>query len=154
MNEFADVRGDFWMPAADQAAVLKMWITGEPAKTFVLQRLTERIDAGATGLNGEDIAASTPGYMKELVMQCCREAIEKIDETGEDLRRELLNALNGSDREACPRCGTETSLAKAWKMAGRPSKTGERLQLTIGYYKCSKCNKPFRRVLAKEKIKA
>jgi hypothetical protein len=82
------------------------------------------------------------------------DAIGQIDTTGEDLRRELINALNGSDREACPRCGTETSLVKAWKMAGRPSKTGERLQLTIGYYKCSKCNKTFRRVLAKEKIKA
>jgi len=82
------------------------------------------------------------------------DAIEQIDKTGENLRRELLNALNGSDREACPRCGTETNLVKAWKMAGRPSRTGQRLQLTIGYYKCSKCNKAFRRVLAKEKIEA
>ena len=82
------------------------------------------------------------------------EAIEKIDETGEGLRRELLNSLNGSDKAECPRCGIDTSPVKTWKMAGRPSKTGERLQLTIGHYKCPKCNKTFRRVIAKEKIKA
>ena len=82
------------------------------------------------------------------------EAIEKIAKTGEDLRRELLNSLNSSEKAACPRCGLETSPVKTWKMAGRPSKTGERLQLTIGHYKCLKCNKTFRRVIAKEKIKA
>ena len=82
------------------------------------------------------------------------EAIEKIDETGEELRRELLNALKSSEKAACPRCGIETSPVKTWKMAGRPSKTGERLQLTIGHYKCPKCNRTFRRVIAKEKIKA
>ena len=81
------------------------------------------------------------------------EAIEKIDKTGEDLRRELLNSLN-SEKAACPRCGIETSLVKTWKMAGRPSKRGERLQLTIGHYKCPKCSKTFRKVIAKEKIKA
>ena len=82
------------------------------------------------------------------------EAIEKIDKTGEDLRRGLLNSLNTSEKAACPRCGTETSPVKTWKMAGRPSKAGERLQLTIGHYKCTKCNKTFRTVIAKEKIKA
>lgn len=81
------------------------------------------------------------------------EAIEKIDKIGEDLRRELLNSLNSPEKAACPGCGTETSAVKTWKMAGRPSKTGERLQLTIGYYKCLKCNKTFRKVIAKEKIK-
>jgi len=82
------------------------------------------------------------------------EAIEKIDKTGEDLRRELLNSLSNSEKAACPRCGVETSPVKTWKMAGKPSKTGKRLQLTIGYYKCPKCNKTFRKVIAKEKIKA
>ena len=82
------------------------------------------------------------------------EAIKKIDKNGEDLRRELLNSLNSSDKAACPRCGIETNPVKTWKMAGRPSKTGERLQLTIGHYKCLKCNKTFRKVIAKEKIKA
>ena len=82
------------------------------------------------------------------------EAIQKIDKTGEDLRRELLSSLSNSEKAACPRCGTETNPVKTWKMAGKPSKTGKRLQLTIGYYKCPKCNKAFRRVIAKEEIKA
>ncbi len=82
------------------------------------------------------------------------EVIQKIDKTGEDLRREFLKSLNNSRKAACPRCGVETSPVKTWKMAGRPSRIGERLQLTIGYYKCLRCDKAFRRVLAKEKIKA
>jgi uncharacterized protein (UPF0212 family) len=83
------------------------------------------------------------------------QTIERIDKTGEDLRKELLNSLNGTEEEAaCPGCGIETSPVKTWKMAGRPSKAGERLQLTIGYYKCPQCNKTFRNVIAKEKIKA
>ena len=81
------------------------------------------------------------------------EAIEKIDETGEDLRRALLNSLNSPEKAACPRCGIETSPVKTWKMAGRPNKKGERLQLTIGHYKCLKCNKVFRRAIAKQRIK-
>ena len=81
------------------------------------------------------------------------EVIEKINKTGEDLRRQLLISLSSSDGAACPRCGIETSPVKTWKMAGRPSKSGERLQLTIGHYKCLKCNKTFRRMIAKEKIK-
>jgi len=82
------------------------------------------------------------------------EAIEKIDKTGEDLRRELLSSFNNPEKAACPRCGIETAPVKTWKMAGRPSKTGERLQLTIGHYRCPKCNKTFRKAIAKEKIKA
>jgi hypothetical protein len=39
-------------------------------------------------------------------------------------------------------------------MAGRPSRAGERLQLTIALYKCEDCNKTFRKVIKKEKIKA
>ncbi len=98
-----------------------------------------------------DFARWLRNVFKEIQLAA---AVGQIDKNGEHLRRELLNALNGSGREACPKCGAETSLVKAWKMAGRPSKTGQRLQLTIGYYKCSKCNKAFRRVLAKEKIAA
>ncbi len=82
------------------------------------------------------------------------EAIEKIDKIGEDLRRELLSSLNNPEKAACPRCGIQTTPVKTWKMAGRPSKTGERLQITIGHYRCPKCNKTFRSVIAKEKIKA
>lgn len=82
------------------------------------------------------------------------ETIQKIDRNGEDLRNELLDSLNIPDKIHCPVCDAPTRPVKTWKMAGRPSKTGERLQLTIGYYKCHKCKKTFRQVLAKEKIKA
>jgi len=47
------------------------------------------------------------------------EAFEKIDKTGEDLRRELLNSLGSSEKATCPKCGIETSPVKTWKMAGR-----------------------------------
>ena len=82
------------------------------------------------------------------------EKIEKITKTGEALRRDILNALSNPHTAECPKCGTQTNPRKTWKMAGRPSKTGERLQLTIGYYKCPKCNKAFRKAIAKEKIMA
>lgn len=53
----------------------------------------------------------------------------------------------------CPTCGTQVfELIKSWNMTGRPSKTGERLKLTIGLYDCPKCEKKFRVALAKEKI--
>ncbi len=53
----------------------------------------------------------------------------------------------------CPRCGTEVfSLVKSWSMTGKPSKTGERLKLTIGLYECPECGKKFRVALEKEKI--
>lgn len=82
------------------------------------------------------------------------EAVESISSTGEELRKDLLRSLNNQEETECPECGIETSPVKTWKMAGRPSKTGERLQLTIGYYKCPKCNKTFRKVIAKDKIRA
>ncbi|UCD27211.1 MAG: chorismate-binding protein [Candidatus Bathyarchaeota archaeon] len=53
----------------------------------------------------------------------------------------------------CPKCGAEAEPVKTWKMAGRPSRTGEKLQLTIGFYKCDNCKKPFRKAIKKEKIK-
>jgi len=82
------------------------------------------------------------------------ESVDRIDTTGEDLRKELLSSLNGREKVACPNCGIESSPVKTWKMAGRPSKTGERLQLTIGLYKCLKCSKTYRKVIAKQKIRA
>jgi len=82
------------------------------------------------------------------------ERIEIIYNVGEDLRRELLNAMHNPEIAECPKCGTQTGPVKTWKMAGRPSKTGERLQLTIAFYKCNNCKKTFRKAIKKEKIKA
>lgn len=79
--------------------------------------------------------------------------IEKIHNTGEDLRRELLNSLCNSRIAECPKCGAQTNPLKTWRMAGKPSKTGEKLQLTIALYKCNNCKKTFRKVVKKEKIK-
>ncbi len=81
------------------------------------------------------------------------ETVDKINKTGDDLKRELLKLFGNSKKATCPKCQTEINPVKTWKMAGRPSKTGEKLQLTIGHYKCPKCNKTFRRAIAKEKIK-
>ncbi|UCH32278.1 MAG: hypothetical protein JSV05_02540 [Candidatus Bathyarchaeota archaeon] len=82
------------------------------------------------------------------------EKIQKIDQTGEALRVALLVAFGHSNQAQCPTCEVQTIPAKTWKMAGRPDRAGERMQLTIGYYKCHNCSKTFRHVLAKEKIKA
>jgi len=82
------------------------------------------------------------------------ERIEKTFNVGEDLRRELLNARHNPEIAECPQCGTQTRPVKTWKMAGRPSKTGERLQLTIAFYKCNNCKKSFRNVIKKKRIKS
>ena len=53
----------------------------------------------------------------------------------------------------CPKCSTEVEKPKKnWKMAGRPDKTGKRMQLEIGLNECSKCGNVFREVLSKQKI--
>jgi len=53
----------------------------------------------------------------------------------------------------CPKCGTAVSSPKKkWTMAGRPDKSGKRMQLEIGLFDCPKCKKPFREVLSKKKI--
>ena len=53
----------------------------------------------------------------------------------------------------CPKCGTEASKPKkTWQMAGRPDKSGKRMQLEIGLYECLKCHTTFREVLSKKKI--
>jgi len=80
--------------------------------------------------------------------------IVAIQSTGETLRAELLNALCNPDVAECPECQCLTTLTKSWQMTGRPSKSGERLKLTIGLYKCSDCGKTFRKALKKEKVKA
>jgi len=52
----------------------------------------------------------------------------------------------------CPKCRTEIAAPrKTWKMAGRPDKTGKRLELQIGLYDCPK-HGAFRSVLSKKKI--
>lgn len=54
----------------------------------------------------------------------------------------------------CPKCGLEVDMPKkTWKMAGRPNRKGERLQLHIGLFKCPK-HGFFRTVLEKQKIPA
>lgn len=80
-------------------------------------------------------------------------SIQKIEATGEELRQTLLRSFNSQEEAACPICYTEVSPTKTWKMAGRPSAKGEKLQLTIGHYKCSNCEKSFRHVIEKKKIK-
>jgi hypothetical protein len=80
--------------------------------------------------------------------------IAKMNSTGEKLRLELLNALGNPEVAECPDCDTLSAPIKTWQMAGRPSKSGERLELTIALYKCSNCAKTFRNVVKKEKIKA
>jgi predicted RNA-binding Zn-ribbon protein involved in translation (DUF1610 family) len=52
----------------------------------------------------------------------------------------------------CPKCGKEVATPrKSWKMAGRPDRTGKRLQLEIGLFDCPKCG-AFRKTLSKKKI--
>ncbi|MFQ6064983.1 MAG: hypothetical protein ACE5L6_05855 [Candidatus Bathyarchaeia archaeon] len=82
------------------------------------------------------------------------ERIQRIVDTGESLRRQLLSVILHPHLAKCPKCGTETRLVKMWEMAGRPSKIGEKLQLTIGLYKCSNCGKTFRKAIRKEIVES
>jgi hypothetical protein len=83
--------------------------------------------------------------------------LSKVEDTGENLRMRLLQSLDGSDTPLedaeCPQCGRMVAPTKTWKMAGRPSALGERLQLTIGHYRCPNCAKSFRNVIEKKKIR-
>ncbi|UCF59638.1 MAG: hypothetical protein JSV15_01025 [Candidatus Bathyarchaeota archaeon] len=84
------------------------------------------------------------------------DAVETVKESGEGLRRQLIDLASQPEAAVlvcCPQCRTETRPMKIWSMAGRPSRMGERLRLTIGYYRCSECGKSFRKVIAKEKVK-
>ncbi len=80
--------------------------------------------------------------------------IARMNTKGEALRLELLNALGNPEVAECPECGTLSKPVKTWQMAGRPNKSGERIQLTIALYKCGSCEKTFRNAIKKEKIKA
>lgn len=85
------------------------------------------------------------------------EKIRTIQSDGEDLRKDLLNLSDPNPIVVvsfeCPKCKTLNNPIKTWKMAGRPNKKGEKLELTIGFHKCSNCNASFRKVLKKELIK-
>jgi hypothetical protein len=60
--------------------------------------------------------------------------------------------MTGGGIAKCPKCGTEVAEPKkTWKMAGRPDKKGQRLQLHIGLFKCPKHGN-FRVTLGKQKI--
>ena len=95
-------------------------------------------------------------WIRDVLMEPpLADAIEGLKEHGEELRKKIVETIKGPEKPAqapCPACGTDVSPTKTWKMVGKPSKTGEKLQLTIGFYKCPNCNKSFRQVLAKEKI--
>jgi len=61
--------------------------------------------------------------------------------------------IGGNLMAKCPKCGTAVSTPKKkWTMAGRPDKSGKRIQLEIGLFDCPKCHKAFREVLSKKKI--
>jgi uncharacterized protein (UPF0212 family) len=65
----------------------------------------------------------------------------------------IENNIGGNCMAKCPKCGTVVgSPKKKWTMAGRPDKSGKRMQLEIGLFECPKCKKSFREVLSKKKI--
>jgi len=67
------------------------------------------------------------------------------------VRGRMYFMAGGDGVAKCPKCGVEVAAKKTWKMAGRPDKKGERLQLHIGLFECPK-HGFFRVVLAKRKI--
>jgi len=84
-------------------------------------------------------------------------AVERIDASGEDLRKQLIEAITHPEKtskSSCPKCGVAISPKKTWSMTGKSVGQGIRPKLTLGYYKCPYCGKAFRKVLAKEMIKA
>src|SRR4030042_4719491 len=62
----------------------------------------------------------------------------------------IITFQGGELMAKCPKCGKEVALKKSWKMAGRPDKSGKRMELTIGLSEC--CGQTFRTVLSKQKI--
>jgi len=66
----------------------------------------------------------------------------------------LMYFTAGGDGAKCPKCGAEVAEPKkTWKMAGRPDKKGQRLQLHIGLFNCPKHGN-FRVTLSKQKIQS
>jgi len=65
----------------------------------------------------------------------------------------VIEDVGGKIMGKCPKCGTQVATPrKKWTMAGRPDKSGKRMQLEIGLFDCPKCKKPFREVLSKKKV--
>ena len=87
-----------------------------------------------------------------LGIESARTETKKLRKQLKELRK-LMKTVSPPALIRCPDCETEATPKKTWNMAGRPNKKGERLQLTIGYYKCLNCGKTFRRVIAKKKVK-
>ena len=68
------------------------------------------------------------------------------------VRGRMYFMVGGDAAAKCRKCGMEIATPrKTWKMAGRPDKTGKRLELHIGLYDCPK-HGAFRSVLGKRKI--
>lgn len=70
------------------------------------------------------------------------------------VRGRMYFIAGGNGLAKCPKCGLEfAEPKKTWKMAGRPNKKGERLQLHIGLFECP-THGTFRSVLDKQRIPA
>ena len=123
---------------------------------FNLEDLKEKIEkVPVTSLEFHQTRGDFARWISEVFKDTqLAERIANMCSTGEALRLELLSALGNPEVAECPECETLSKPVKTWQMAGRPSKSGERLQLTIALYKCGKCDKTFRNVIKKEKIKA
>jgi hypothetical protein len=80
--------------------------------------------------------------------------VEPIPSPAEEIEpTEPIPVLTLEESAKCPKCGTEVSSPKKkWTMAGRPDKSGMRMQLEIGLFDCPKCHKPFRAVLSQKKV--
>jgi hypothetical protein len=63
----------------------------------------------------------------------------------------LYYMMTTSQAAKCPKCNQRFEPTKTWKMAGRPDKTGKRMQLHIGLYKCPE-HGTYRKILDKRKI--
>jgi hypothetical protein len=123
---------------------------------FNLEDLREKIEkVPAASLEFHQTRGDFARWIREVFKDTqLAERIANMCSNGEALRLELLNALGNPEVAECPECETLSKPVKTWQMAGRPSKSGERLQLTIALYKCENCDKTFRNVIKKEKIKA
>ena len=97
--------------------------------------------------NEESAEESTEETTEESNEESNEETTEEsTKESTEETTEEKMNLA-----AKCPKCGkTVKNPKKIWKMAGKPDKSGKRMQLTIGLYEC--CGKNFRQVLDKKKI--